>query len=80
MNVLLEGVGSGSDLLLIDETFSTCTIATLWIYLQENLCNAPDNLQFQQFLVKPRNISSDILQHILGAQTLKQQLVVAKSW
>lgn len=47
----------------------------VWIYLQEILCSAPDNLQFQQLLVKPRNISSDRLQHPREAQILKQQLI-----
>lgn len=80
MNVLLKGVGGSSCLLLTEQTSSTCTIATLWTYLQEILCNAPDNLQLQQLLVKPSSVSSDRLQHALGAQMLKQQLIFVNSW
>ena len=44
-------------------------------FFQEILCSAPDNLQFQQLLVKPQSISSGRLQHPLGAPVLKQELI-----
>lgn len=70
MNVLLKGVACSSHLLLTEQTFPRVPLL-VWIYLQEILCSAPGNLQFQQVLVKPRNISSDRLQHPGGAQILK---------
>lgn len=67
-----------SDVLMTEQTFSSCTIATLCIYLHEILCNAPDNLQFQHLLVKPRSISPDRLHHPLEAQILKTHIFVKK--